>query len=59
MIRAEIYADVAVAIGVVKMSHDEEFRDSSGKGFGVLAVVVFVAVPILPAVLSWIKFFTN
>lgn len=41
------------------MSHDEVFRDSSGKGFGVLAVVVFVAVPLLPAVLSWIKLFSN
>lgn len=41
------------------MSHDEVFRDSSGKGFGVVAVVVFVTVPLLPAVLSWIKFFSN
>lgn len=40
------------------MSHDQEFREPAGFGFGVLAVIVFVAVPVLPAVLSWIKFFS-
>lgn len=40
------------------MAHDENFRDESGVKMGWLAVIVFLAVPVLPAVLSWYKFFS-
>ncbi len=40
------------------MAHEENFRDESGVKMGWLAAIVFVAVPLLPAVLSWIKFFS-
>ncbi|WP_411358711.1 hypothetical protein [Pseudidiomarina salilacus] len=37
------------------MANNEEFRDSSGSLMGVLAVLVVLAVPVLPATLQWIK----
>lgn len=39
------------------MAHDQNFRDESGVKMGWLAVITFVAVPVLPAVLAWYKFF--
>lgn len=39
--------------------HDEKFVDhTASAGMGWLAVIVFIAVPALPAVLAWIKFFS-
>ncbi len=40
------------------MAHDENFRDESGVKMGWLAVIVFLAVPVLPAILGWYKFFS-
>ncbi len=39
------------------MAHDNNFRDESDVKMGWLAVITFIAVPILPAVLAWFKFF--
>lgn len=41
------------------MAHDENFRDRANATLGLLAVLVVVAIPLLPAVLAWIKFFSN
>ncbi len=41
------------------MAHDENFRDRSNATIGLLAVVVVVAIPLLPAVLAWFQFFTG
>ncbi|WP_275069051.1 hypothetical protein [Pseudidiomarina aestuarii] len=37
------------------MSHDENFKDQSTSAVGWIAVILFVAVPLLPAVLAWAK----
>ncbi|WP_269623265.1 hypothetical protein [Pseudidiomarina salinarum] len=41
------------------MAHDENFRDPSNAALGLLAVLVVVAIPLLPAVLAWIQFFSS
>ncbi|MDX1705137.1 hypothetical protein [Pseudidiomarina sp.] len=41
------------------MAHEENFRDRSNATMGLLAVLVIVAIPLLPAVLAWMKFFSN
>ncbi|WP_157980356.1 hypothetical protein [Pseudidiomarina taiwanensis] len=44
---------------VFMAQHNEKYVDrSASAGMGWLAVIVFVAVPALPAVLSWVKFFS-
>ncbi|MGQ4276176.1 hypothetical protein ACQ5ES_03865 [Pseudidiomarina sp. E22-M8] len=37
------------------MAHDQDFRDPSGALMGWIAVLVVVAIPLLPAVVQWIK----
>lgn len=37
------------------MSHDENFKDESSATVGWIAVILFVAVPLLPAILAWAK----
>lgn len=41
------------------MSHSEaNFKDAAGKRFMAAAVVFFIALPLLPAVLAWVNHFS-
>jgi hypothetical protein len=35
------------------MSHDEDFKDSTGLGLFALALVALVACPLLPMLMGW------
>ncbi|WP_301719995.1 hypothetical protein [Pseudidiomarina terrestris] len=40
------------------MANDQNFRDPSGPLLGWIAVVLVVAMPLLPAILQWFKHFS-